>query len=49
MDWTDLAPDRDNWWLTVHTIMKLEVLKKIRGISSLAEELSASKDELCSM
>ena len=43
-----MAQDKDKWWAVVKMIMNLQV-SKMRGILRLAEELSASEEQLSSM
>jgi len=47
MDWIFPAYDRDQWQ-AVNTVMNLGSNNR-QGISWLAEELSASEEELCCM
>ena len=48
MDWIDLAQDRDRWRALVNAKMKLRV-HKLRGISSVAEDLVAFREGMCCM
>jgi hypothetical protein len=48
VDWINLAQDGDRWLDLVNTVMNLRVPYKA-GMSSTAEQLLASKGELCSM
>jgi hypothetical protein len=43
-----MAPDRYQWWVIVNSVIKLRFHIR-RGISGLAEQLSASEEKLCSM
>ena len=47
MDWITLAQDKDMWWGLVNVVMILRVLYNA-VISSLAENLLASQERLCS-
>jgi hypothetical protein len=48
MDWIVLAQDKDRWWELVNAVMILRVPYNA-VISSLAENLLASQERLCSM
>ena len=47
MDWIGLAQDRSRWWTLVHAVT-FEFYKML-GMFSLAENLLASQEGLCSM
>jgi hypothetical protein len=48
LGWIHLAKNRVQWRALLNTVMKLRVHKR-RGISLLAELLSASQEGLCSI
>jgi hypothetical protein len=48
MDWICLAQDRDQWMTLVNTVVNLR-FHKIFGNSSVAEQLAASQEGLCSV
>ena len=45
LNWINLAQDRDRWWALVNAAINL----KMRGISSLAEDMLACQEGLFSM
>jgi hypothetical protein len=48
MDWIEVAQDRNRWRAVVNVVMNLG-FHKMRGISWLAENLSAFREGFCSM
>ena len=48
MNWIDLAKERNRWRAVVDAVMNLRV-RKMQGISWLAENLLASEEGLCFM
>ena len=42
MGWTDLVQDRDKWSSVVYAVQNIQLIKKMWGISLLAENLLAS-------
>jgi hypothetical protein len=46
MDWVSQAHDRDRWRAVVNAVMNIRGSRKMRGISSLAENLLAPLSQL---
>jgi hypothetical protein len=34
VEWTDLAHERDKWWVLLHTVLKLPVKQNVEFLSS---------------